>query len=100
MANYLNSIKPFSLFRSERMKPYFVDKSLMLAELQPMVEAGGSYICITRPRRFGKTLMASMIAAYFEKKRKSNALFQDLKIAGAEQYEKHLNAYNVILHYF
>ena len=96
MANYLNSIKPFSLFRSERLKPYFVDKSLMISELQPMVEAGGSYLCITRPRRFGKTLMASMIASYFEKNRESNALFQDLKIVGTEQYEKHLNAYNVI----
>jgi len=96
MANYLNSIKPFSLFRSERMKPYFVDKSLMLEELQPLVEAGGSYVCITRPRRFGKTLMASMIAAYFEKNRKSEGLFENLKIARTEQYEKHMNAYDVI----
>lgn len=96
MANYLNSIKPFSLFKSERSKPYFVDKSLMIEELLPLIQENGSYVCITRPRRFGKTFMASMLAAYLEKGRQGEPTFKDLEIAKAKAYAKHLNAHDVI----
>lgn len=96
MANYLNSIKPFSLFRNERSKLYFVDKSRMIEELLQILSSGSSYVCITRPRRFGKTMMASMLAAYLEKNRTSDRLFQGLEIAKSKEYRKHLNAHNVI----
>jgi len=96
MANYLNSIKPFSLFESEQAKPYFVDKSFMITELLSLIQSGSSYVCITRPRRFGKTLMASMIAAYLEKNRDSADVFNCLKISESESYRKHLNAHDVI----
>lgn len=95
MANYLNSIKPYSLFRTERVKPYFVDKSSMIDELLPLVQWGGSYVCITRPRRFGKTMMACMLAAFLEKGQDSEALFRDLKIAESEKYRENRNVYNV-----
>jgi len=96
VANYLNSIKPFSLFESEQAKPYFVDKSFMITELLSLIQSGSSYVCITRPRRFGKTLMASMIAAYLEKNRNSADVFNCLKISESESYRKHLNAHDVI----
>ena len=67
MGTYLNSITPYTLYKSESLSPYFVDKTLMLSELFPYVSAGNRHICITRPRRFGKTIMANMISSFFQK---------------------------------
>ena len=49
----LNSAAPLALYRSEVQNPYFVDKSMLLEELFPLVSMGNKHICITRPRRFG-----------------------------------------------
>ena len=54
------------------------------------------HICITRPRRFGKTVMANMVAAYFGKGVDAGGLFDSLEIAGAEGYGENLNQFNVI----
>ena len=62
MGVYLNSKKPWTLYQEEARVAYFVDKTDMLEELLDMVEQGNKYICITRPRRFGKTVMANMIS--------------------------------------
>ena len=67
MGIYLNSISSYSLYKSEYTRPYFVDKSSLLKELIPLAEQGNAHICITRPRRFGKTVMANMIGAFFSK---------------------------------
>lgn len=56
--------------QSETVKPYFIDKTSMLEQLFPLVNEGNNYICITRPRRFGKTVTANMIAAFFSKAKK------------------------------
>ena len=65
MGVYFNSTAAYTLYKSETVKPYFVDKTLILKELFPLVEEGNNYLCITRPRRFGKTVMANMIASFF-----------------------------------
>ena len=62
---YLDSRTGYDLYKNETEKPYFVDKTLLLEELFPLVDEGSNYICVTRPRRFGKTVMANMIAAFF-----------------------------------
>ena len=67
MGYYLNNASAFSLYESEVNSPYFVDKSLLLKELFPLVDAGNKHICITRPRRFGKSVMAAMVAAFLKK---------------------------------
>ena len=83
MGVYLNSKSPFGLFFDEAASTYYVDKSSMILDLLPLVEdsrdvfekgntaAGKSnkYICVTRPRRFGKTVMACMIAESEEEAR-------------------------------
>lgn len=69
MGTYLNSITPYTLYKSECLSAYFVDKTLMLRELFPYVSAGNRHICITRPRRFGKTIMANMISSFFKRYR-------------------------------
>ncbi len=96
MGIYLNSRVAYSLYRSETKKPYFVDKSLILKELFPLVETGNNHICITRPRRFGKTVMANLIDAFFSKTFDSKELFRKLEIAGEEGLKEHINQYSVI----
>lgn len=110
MGVYLNSRKSGSVFRRMAQSRYFVDKTEILDELIPTVEQKktaedgqelGSgrdirYICITRPRRFGKTVMASMIASYFGKGEPSREAFQGLEIGKSARFEEHLNRHNVI----
>ncbi len=110
MGVYLNSKNPYGLFRDEAASAYFIDKSEMLSELMPLAEQasepglcqepdsekGNKYICITRPRRFGKTLMACMIASFFGKGTDSSALFRQLRISTADGFKTHLNRHNVI----
>ena len=64
MGVYLNSTSPFYLYKSETEKTYFIDKSLLLEQLFPLVKTGNSHICITRPQRFGKTIMANMLSVF------------------------------------
>ncbi len=96
MGFYLNSRRPSSLYLNETVRPYFVDKTQMIEELIPLVDMGSSYICITRPRRFGKTVMANMISAYFGKGRDTEDIFSGLRISGFRDYQKCLNHYDVI----
>ena len=96
MGRYLNSSTPYALYQGEANQPYFVDKSLLLTELFPVLDAGNQHVCITRPRRFGKTIMANMIAAFLSKKVDSDSIFGRLKIAGNTKYKEYRNKYNVI----
>ncbi|MCD8074492.1 MAG: ATP-binding protein [Lachnospiraceae bacterium] len=110
MGYYLNSAQVLSLYKSEVDSPYFVDKSLLLKELFPLVKAGNKHLCITRPRRFGKSVMAAMVGAFFSKGIDSSSIFDSLKIAQASEdgstmestvderfdYREYMNQYNVI----
>jgi len=103
MGYYLNSAQPFSLYESETKKPYFIDKTEMLKVLIPFVEEGNNHICVTRPRRFGKSVMAAMVAAFFSRGIDSSSLFETLNIAknpsklsGTDDYRKYMNQYHVI----
>lgn len=110
MGLYLNSRRPHNNYTEVVNSDYFVDKTRMLEELIPIVApgegsqvpgetaAGGSskYICITRPRRFGKTVAANMVAAYFGKGFDDHHVFDKLRISASQQYEEHLNKHNVI----
>ena len=86
----------YTLYKSETEKPYFVDKTSMLEELFPLVRTGNNHICITRPRRFGKTVTANMIASFFSRTVDAQDIFQSLSIADAEDYGKYRNQFSVI----
>lgn len=89
MGIYLNGKNAYDLFRETFSMTYFVDKTKIFDELVPVLElkkdmsnkAGTfrgkslKYICITRPRRFGKTVMANMIASFFGKGADSSEVF-------------------------
>ncbi len=110
MGIYLNGKNAYGLFQEDSAQTYFVDKTDILDELVPILEwkkngaentrpgRGGSpkYICITRPRRFGKTVMANMIASFLGKGVDSSEEFDHLKVSRYAWYKKHLNQHNVI----
>ncbi len=94
MGTYLNP--GHACFQRMRNDEIFVDKSGMISQINRAVNTPSGYICMTRPRRFGKTYAANMLAAYFDKSVDSHALFDDLEIAQLPSYEKYLNKFNVI----
>lgn len=96
MGFYLNGTMAYTLYENEAKRPYFVDKSRMLEELFTQMSEGNTYICLTRPRRFGKTIMANMIVSFFSKACSSRSLFNRLVIAKAKEYEHFLGRYNVV----
>lgn len=69
MGIYLNSKSPSDAYKAAASEKYFVDKSALIAELIPALGTSQRFFCITRPRRFGKSVMADMVAAFFGKKR-------------------------------
>ena len=67
MGRFLNSITPVDAYRSTVSGKYFVDKSRLIGELIPELGMDERFFCFTRPRRFGKSIMANMVAAFFGK---------------------------------
>lgn len=110
MGIYLNGRSAYGLFQEDVSSAYYVDKTDILDDLVHLIELkknrggqgeaqrgkGPKYVAITRPRRFGKTMMANMIASYFGKGIDSHEEFGRLKASGYPWYEKHLNQHNVI----
>ena len=83
-------------FAGALKNPLYIDKTLMLSELNRFISIENKYICISRPRRFGKTIAGNMIAAYYAKGCDSHALFAPYNIARTPDFERNLNKYNVI----
>ena len=96
MAIYLNSDKPFNNYKKLLNTKYFVDKSLIIEKINEVIDTADGYICITRPRSFGKSSVADMLGAYYSKAVDSKAIFDNLKISSCDSYKENLNKYNVI----
>lgn len=110
MGVYLNGTSAYGLFQEDYSLTYYVDKSEIFSELVPLIERkkttdensrsekgkGLKYVAVTRPRRFGKTVMANMIASYFGKGVDSHEEFDMLKVSEYPWYREHLNRHNVI----
>lgn len=74
----------------------YVDKTGMLEYFNDVFGTEQRCICVSRPRRFGKSITAGMLAAYYDRSCDSHELFQNLKIAQTKDYEKYMNQYDVI----
>jgi len=74
----------------------YVDKSLLIEQVNSVLLTESRYMCVTRARRFGKSVAVKMLNAYYDKSCNSSDLFKDLKISQSEQYQQHLNHYPVI----
>ncbi|MBQ8435210.1 MAG: AAA family ATPase, partial [Oscillospiraceae bacterium] len=94
MGLYLNQNN--TMFQEAVNSEIYVDKTLLIKELNKIVCTSDKYVCISRPRRFGKSIAANMITAYYSKGCDSKELFAPYKIFQTETFEKHLNKYNVI----
>ena len=75
---------------------FYVDKSMLIKVLNNKVNKKDRFICVSRPRRFGKTMAANMIAAYYSKGCDSHEIFSDLKISKDPTFEENINRYTVI----
>ena len=96
MSIYLNTNKPLINYMNLYRSKYFVDKSLMIEKLNEVIETSDKYICITRPRRFGKSSVIDMLGSYYSIAVDSKDVFDNLKISSFPSYTEHLNKYNVI----
>ncbi|MCD8076444.1 MAG: ATP-binding protein [Lachnospiraceae bacterium] len=74
----------------------YVDKTGLIAFTNSVLMTEQQYICVSRPRRFGKSMAANMLTAYYSCGCDSEKLFRGLKIAKSVDFKKHLNQYNVI----
>ena len=74
----------------------YVDKSEIIALANQVIDTEEGFICVTRPRRFGKSVTVKMLNAYYSKGCDSKALFSELNIASKPDFEKHLNQHDVI----
>lgn len=93
MGIYLNPGS--SQFQKSINSKIYVDKTGLIQYTNEIINTANRFICISRPRRFGKSMAAEMLAAYYGKG-DSKALFQGLKISGHDSFEAHRNQYNVI----
>lgn len=77
---YLNTKAQSQLYQKIVDSQIFVDKSLMIEKISKVIGTDSSYLCITRPRRFGKTINANMLGAYFTKGYDSHPFLTNLQL--------------------
>ena len=82
-------------FQSARNSEY-VDKSGLIAMINRTLNTKSRFSCVSRCRRFGKSMAAEMLCAYYDHSCNSRNLFEDLEIAKDPSFEQHLNKYPVI----
>ena len=94
MGNYFNpgNEKFDRMIHSE----IYVDKTELIAYTNGVINTLQEYVCVSRPRRFGKSMTANMLAAYYSRGCSSESLFQNFKIAKNSTFKQHLNQYNTI----
>lgn len=74
----------------------YVDKSKMLSFLNSVLGTNQNNICVSRPRRFGKTMAANMISAYYDRSISSRDLFSGLALAQTKEWDQYLNQFDVL----
>lgn len=94
MGRYLNPGN--ILFGKALNSQIYVDKSGLISYTNKVINSEQQYICVSRPRRFGKSMVANMLASYYGRGVDSRSQFEKLKIGMDTTFEQHLNRYNVI----
>jgi hypothetical protein len=69
----------------------FVDKTDLIEKINALCNTDENLVAITRPRRFGKTVTAHMLSAYYSKGYAGQDIFNKLNIAGKDSFTDHLN---------
>ena len=85
MGAYLNPGK--AAYEEAVNSEIFIDKTEMILYLNRVVRTEQKYVCVSRPRRFGKSMAAKMICAYYDRQANSRELFERCRISNAEKPE-------------
>lgn len=88
MGTYLN---PGDTGFNRIIKKDYVDKTGLIAVINEMIGAANNLICVSRPRRFGKSYAAQMLCAYYDNSCDSHELFSGYAISKNASYEEHIN---------
>ncbi len=94
MGRYLNPTN--SAFSDVLNSRIYIDKTDLLRYTNSVMNTTSKYICNSRPRRFGKSITADMLSAYYSRGCDSRKMFESLRIGGDKTFEVHLNKYDVI----
>lgn len=94
MGKFLNPDN--SAFQTAISSQIYIDKTGLIAFTNSVLGTQQAFICNSRPRRFGKSITANMLTAYYSKGCRSDKLFANLSIAQDDAYPEHLNKYDVI----
>lgn len=95
MGNYLN---PGNMnYKKSVQSEIYIDKTGLIEYLNRIFDTEQRYICISRPRRFGKSMALNMLAAYYGKEEDSSKLFEPLAISRSSSFAEHLNQHDVIM---
>ena len=94
MGSYLNP--GGGMFKACLRSKIYVDKSGLIAKTNEVLGTEQRFVCVSRPRRFGKSMAANMLAAYYGRGEDSTELFSDLRIHTDKSFRENLNQYDVI----
>ncbi|MBQ9369204.1 MAG: AAA family ATPase [Victivallales bacterium] len=94
MGVYLNPGS--NLFKEALNGKIYVDKTTMITETNALVNTPNKYLCVSRPRRFGKSMAAAMLCAYYGAGDDNRSLFERLKLAQCPGWDQYLGKFDVI----
>jgi hypothetical protein len=83
-------------FMQNKNKKIYVDKSQIIYELNDLIDSDDNFVCLSRPRRFGKSMAGNMISAYYSKGCDTREVFSQMKLGQEPGFDKYLNKFNVI----
>ena len=85
-----------SAFKAAVASEIYIDKTSLIKHTNQMLGTLQAFVCNSRPRRFGKSVTADMLTAYYSKGADASELFQGLAISQIPGFTKHLNKYDVL----
>ena len=94
MGIYLNPGK--QSFQMAVNSEIYVDKTDMIHYLNSIVNTQQRFASVSRPRRFGKTMAADMICAYYDREAESRELFENRKLSKTPEWDQYLGKFDVI----
>ena len=94
MGIYLNPGN--DLFRQAINSEIYIDKSMLIQLTNKVFDTSDRHLCVSRPRRFGKSMAANMLSAYYSRGCDSRELFSGLKIAETDSFDKYMNKCNTV----
>ncbi|OOO00421.1 MAG: AAA family ATPase [Epulopiscium sp. Nele67-Bin004] len=93
---FLNTKASYNNFLELYQSKTYVDKSMIIELLNERISTIRKFVCITRPRRFGKSQITFLLESYYSKAFDTKGIFDNLKVSNTPSYRQHLNKYNVV----